>query len=49
MIFVGGLLALFHCRFEASETFPYSFAKLRKLLRAKREQAIPKTNNRCVG
>lgn len=42
MIFVGGLLALFHCRFETSNTFPYSFAKFRRLLGAKHEQSNSK-------
>ena len=34
---------------KASNTFPYSFAKLRKFRGPNTSKTIPKTNNRSVG
>jgi len=46
---VGGLLVLFHRRFETTDTFSDSLAQLGKLLRSKHEQGNSKDYQQMCG
>ncbi len=40
--FAGGIIALFHCRFETTDTFSDPFAEFGKFLRSEHEQSNSK-------
>src|SRR5229473_5354579 len=46
---VGGILVLFHRRFETTDTFSDSFAQLGKLLRSEHEQGNSKDYQQMCG